>query len=160
MLFWYTSNMKLIVMLVGIALLGAIAFFLRSALMPVRVTSKEPTVRIAGQIIRLEIANTVATRARGLSGRASLTEGWGMLFLFSQPSVQMFWMRDMQFPIDIIWIRDNEVVGFAEGALPPKTGESPATFTSPLPVDKVLEVNAGFVEKYGVKIGDRVELEL
>lgn len=149
--------MKMIMAAIGLLVISALLFFLRSVLLPVRVTNKEPTVRLAGQTLQLEVANTIAKRARGLSGRATLAEGWGMLFLFAQPLVQTFWMREMHFPIDIVWVRGDEIIGFVENALPPRAEESPATFTSLQSVDKVLEVNAGFVARYGVKIGDTIQ---
>ncbi len=117
-----------------------------------------------GQEIKIEIADTPAKRARGLSGRESLAEGAGMLFIFPKPARQNFWMKDMKFPIDIIWIRQttdgDRVVGFVENALPPASGQlenSLAIYSSPENVDRVLEINAGLVKKWRIKVGDIVQ---
>ena len=114
-------------------------------------------VRIDGATFMVELATTTMEQARGLSYRASLAEGSGMLFTFS-PGVQNFWMKDMNFPIDIIWIAGGRVAGYAQDAKP-QPGVSLwglTIYTSPSGVDKVLEVNAGVVAKYGMKIGDTV----
>ena len=141
------------------------------------------TVRIGNATFTVELAITTSTQARGLSGRQSLADGAGMLFPFTRPGVQSFWMKDMNFPIDIIWIgstsltaggstlstgsrqaslvaggRAGIVLGFAQNAEP-----QPGTplwglkiYTSPDGVDAVLEVPAGTVMKDGIKIGEPV----
>jgi uncharacterized membrane protein (UPF0127 family) len=118
---------------------------------------KTRQISIGNNIFTVELATTTFERARGLSFRANLAEGTGMLFVFD-PGIQNFWMKDMNFPIDIIWIAGNKVVGFAEDAKP-QPGASLwdlTIYTSPDGVDKVLEVNAGMVAGDGIKIGDAV----
>ena len=106
----------------------------------------------------MEIADDDAQRIRGLSGRAGLGSQRGMLFLHEDSVVQSYWMKDMAFPIAIIWIDGGEIVGFVEAAVPE---EPPLTiYTSPSPVDKVLEVSSGFVAQNKVKIGDILDIEL
>jgi uncharacterized protein len=107
------------------------------------------TVRIGSTTFTVEFATTVTEQTRGLSGRQSLADGTGMLFPFSRPGVQSFWMKDMNFPIDMIWIGGGKVLGFAQNAKP-----QPGTplwglkiYTSPGGVDAVLEVPAGTVAK-------------
>jgi uncharacterized membrane protein (UPF0127 family) len=105
----------------------------------------------------VEMATTTIEEARGLSFRTSLAEGTGMLFTFS-PGIQNFWMKDMNFPIDIIWIGGDKVLGFAEDAKP-EPGVSLLNltiYTSPDGTDRVLEVNAGTVAKDNIKAGDPV----
>jgi uncharacterized protein len=127
------------------------------------------TVRIGSTTFTVEFATTVTEQTRGLSGRQSLADGTGMLFPFSRPRVQSFWMKDMNFPIDMIWIgsttltasgRTGIVLGFAQNAKP-----QPGTplwglkiYTSPGGVDTVLEVPAGTVTKDGIKVGEPVIL--
>ncbi len=119
----------------------------------------QPTVvKIGRAQIQVEIADTPEARAQGLSGRAKLEEGYGMLFPMGEPEVYAFWMKDMQFPLDIIWIRDDRVVDISENVPPPKIGEFPVSVRPRSPVNYVLEVNAGFAEKNGVTVGDRVEI--
>lgn len=110
----------------------------------------------------VEIASTTLNQTRGLSFRPSLGANDGMLFLFGgSGSVQNFWMKDMNFPLDMIWISGNTVVGFAQDVPIPAPGAalwSLPIYTSPDHTDKVLEVNAGTVAKYNIKIGDKVTI--
>lgn len=105
----------------------------------------------------VEIADTLTKQARGLSGRALLPMGTGMLFVFGKPKAQVFWMQGMEFNIDIIWISGGRVVGFAQNAPAPK-GKTPATFSSPVPVDLVLEVPAGTVAADRITVSDIVQV--
>jgi len=91
----------------------------------------------------VEVADTITSRARGLSGRAGLTENQGMFFIFGSQDMHGFWMKDMKFPIDIVWIRGEKIVEFAENA-------------APEPADKVLEIKAGLAEKLELKVGDKI----
>jgi uncharacterized membrane protein (UPF0127 family) len=112
---------------------------------------------IDGATFNVEIASTMIAQARGLSYRTSLGANDGMLFLFSTGSVQTFWMKDMNFPLDMIWISGTTVVGFAQNApAEPGVAIPSQIFSSPGNTDKVLEVNAGTVAKYNIKVGDTV----
>ena len=122
------------------------------------------TVRIGGATFNVEIASTTLEQARGLSLRKSLGENDGMLFIFSWPGIQSFWMKDTNFPLDMIWIGSgqsgNKVLGFVENA-PPQPGVSLwglRVYDSPDGTDKVLEVNAGTVAKDNIKVGDTVQV--
>lgn len=115
-------------------------------------------ITVGGATFQAEIASTAAARARGLSGRDGLGEGEGMLFLFGAPGAYGFWMKDMKFSIDIVWIKDDRVVGFAE-RVEPEPGKTIFTLTAyapPEPVNRVLELNAGEVKKFNIRIGDLV----
>jgi len=118
-----------------------------------RVSSKE--IKVGGARFYVEVADTPIARARGLSGRDSLASDSGMLFLFSEPGTQVFWMKDMKFPIDIIWIKGEKVIGMVIGA-EPEDEEDYELYKSPEPVDKVLEINAGLVSRLGIKVGDQI----
>ncbi|MEY4731720.1 MAG: hypothetical protein RL681_666 [Candidatus Parcubacteria bacterium] len=118
----------------------------------------QATVLLGGQEFRTDIADTADKQAIGLSGRPSLGQDEGMLFVFGGYASRTFWMPDMNFPIDIIWIKDDVVVGSAENAQP-EPGVSMfrlKRYSSPGPVDKVFEVSAGTVSRLGVKVGDRI----
>src|SRR4026208_1251957 len=73
------------------------------------------TVTINGHTLNIEIAQTQIEREKGLSGRDTLPENSGMLFVFDKPDYYAFWMKDMKFPLDFIWIRDQKVVQITEG---------------------------------------------
>lgn len=118
---------------------------------------KTAEVKIGNAVFKAEIADTPAARALGLSGREFLKPDAGMLFIFSEAETQKFWMKDMKFPIDIIWIRDNKVIGMVIGA-EPEAGPDYTIYDSPEPADMVLEINAGLSIKNGINVGDDVKL--
>jgi len=119
-------------------------------------------VVVGSATFQVELANTVVRRARGLSGREKLENGEGMFFLFGHAGSYGFWMKDMKFPIDIVWIRGNRIAGFAENVKPEpeKSFLGLTVYYPPTAVDRVLEINAGLVEKYKLKAGDTVSLFL
>lgn len=85
------------------------------------------------------IANTNDRRILGLSNTECLPKGTGLLFEFEKPEIQFFWMKDMKYPIDIIWLDDNKKeVGRAKNVLPESY---PNTVNSSVPVKYVLEIN-------------------
>lgn len=102
--------------------------------------------------INAQLANTNPSRELGLSYRKTIFDKEGMFFVFDQPGNYSFWMKDMNFPIDIFWIQDGRVVGMAKGLPPPQGDIIPDAF-SPEPVSLVLETNAGFADKYGIFLG-------
>jgi uncharacterized membrane protein (UPF0127 family) len=78
-----------------------------------------------------------------------------MMFVFDKPDFYYFWMKDMNFPLDFIFIRDNEVVDLLENI----TLETyPQSFTSKVQADKVIELNSGEIKKSGIKIGDKLDI--
>ncbi len=119
------------------------------------VKEKPNKVVLGGKEFRVEVANTMISRAKGLSGHAPLTDNEGMLFLFGESGNYGFWMKDMKFPIDIIWIDGNKITTIAPGVTP---NTYPSSFYPDLPSDKVLEINAGTVQNLGVKVGDEVKI--
>lgn len=117
-------------------------------------------VKVWEQIIVVEIVKDPDARAKGLSGRDSLGVNEGMLFLFDEPAYYPFWMKDMKFGIDIVWIAGNTIIGFEERVPSPSgvsTLELP-TYAPPGPVDKVLELSAGRVRLLRAEVGDTVEV--
>lgn len=116
------------------------------------------TVVINGTTFSVDIADNDTNRAKGLSGRESLPDDAGLLFIFDSPGVYPFWMKDMNFPIDIIWIDDNlKVVYIKENALPESY---PEIFNPKVKAMYVLEINSGEVALNKIKIGDDVVLNV
>ncbi len=109
--------------------------------------------------VAVDIVNTPALRSQGLSGRAGLAADEGMLFEFEAPKLQSFWMKDMRFEIDIVWIRDDQIVGITPNVPLPKTPGALPQFSSPVPCDVVLELRAGAARRFGLKLGDAVRVE-
>jgi hypothetical protein len=112
-------------------------------------------VKIAGVTLKVDLALTSEAQEQGLSGRSGLKEDQGMLFVFDHMDKYPFWMKDMNFPIDIIWIgEDLRVVYIKKSALPESY---PETFTPNQNAKYVLEVMSSFSEKNNLKVGDKVE---
>jgi len=104
--------------------------------------------------VRAEVARTDRQRELGLSNRPGLAEGEGMLFLFGGMGPAGIWMKDMRFPLDILWIRQGRIVMIKERAQPLRPGGPVEVFTAE--ADAVLEVPAGFAAAKGLVVGDTV----
>ena len=115
--------------------------------------------KINGIKINLEITQSQNDKIRGLSNRKDLSQDSGMLFQYSDYQIRGFWMKDMLFPIDIIWIKNDVIVGI-EKEIPPATDDNLKTYYPPLPINTVLEVNAGFSDKNNIKIGDSININI
>jgi hypothetical protein len=109
--------------------------------------------------VSVDIVDTPLLRTRGLSGRPALAPEEGMLFLFETPRIQSFWMKDMRFEIDILWIRDGRIVGITPNLPLPKSPRELPQFASPVPCDVVLEVRAGAAKHWGLLLGNSVRIE-
>lgn len=115
--------------------------------------------RFGETVVRVDIAASIPTQKRGLSGRESLPDGTGMAFLFSAPAKHAIWMKDMRFAIDIVWVRSGKIVDIAPNVQPPATPDEPLqTYLPRLESDTVIELPAGFAAEHGLKIGDPVEI--
>ncbi len=119
------------------------------------------TVRVGDAEVHAEVADTPAEQAKGLSGRPPLAADEGMLFELAGSSRQPFWMKDMRFPIDIVWIDKGRVSQVSPSVPAPK----PGTRDSELPlyrprqaIDSVLEVRSGWARANGIGPGDPVEV--
>lgn len=103
--------------------------------------------------IKIEVADTNTKRQQGLSGRASLGDNEGMFFVFGKPQRGGIWMKDMHFPIDIIWLdKDLFVVYIKQNAQPESY---PEIFYPQKDAQYVLEVNANFTKQHDILIGDQ-----
>ena len=76
-----------------------------------------------------------------------------MLFVFERSGHHGFWMKDMNFPIDILWLRNSRVVYVAENVRPPSSGKTPVTITPDKSANLVLELDAGQVRALGLAVG-------
>jgi uncharacterized membrane protein (UPF0127 family) len=118
---------------------GAILLFAESSLHVNSCTG--PTLVFPEQTFAVRLADTPDTRERGLSGLPRLASSTGMLFLFDESAPREFWMKEMRFPLDIVWMNESwKVVGITRNATP---DSFPARFLSPGPVRYALEVPAG-----------------
>ncbi|MDY6964675.1 MAG: DUF192 domain-containing protein [Halobacteriota archaeon] len=102
------------------------------------------------------IVDSTLERSRGLMFRENLNETEGMLFVYDVESYQKFWMKNMNFPIDIIWIDANMSIVHIEENVPPCEEDDCPTYPPSRPAKYVLEVKANFTKRYDVKIGEMV----
>lgn len=116
--------------------------------------NKIERITIVGKKFDAEVVSGNAKLQKGLGGRNGLCDSCAMLFKFPSPEKYTFWMKGMRFPLDIIWLKDKEIVhiekNVSENFLGILTPQSDA--------DSVLEINAGNVDKFGIEIGQMVEL--
>ncbi len=107
----------------------------------------------------VEVVNTSHSMSQGLSGREEIGVD-GMIFVYDQPVLPKFWMKEMKFNIDIVWINNNRVVDITYDVPAPKDGESLnelPTYSPNQGVEMVLEVLSGKADEWNLKVGDLVE---
>lgn len=107
--------------------------------------------------IDIELADSPMKRAQGLMYRKSMEENHGMLFIFPMEEQQSFWMKNTIIPLDIIFVNsDKEIVKIHKNTTP----FSERSLLSEKPAIYVVEVVAGYTDKYKIREGDRIEWEL
>ncbi len=107
--------------------------------------------------IQVEVANTPTLQSRGLSGRTSMSADHGMLFVFTHPSIYGFWMKDMNYPLDMVWVdAEHRVVSI-------NTDIATSTYPNAIfPVSNVLyvlELSAGASRHFGIATGTVLKFE-
>lgn len=122
----------------------------------IRQTRSERSLTLLRHRFVIELADTEMKRNKGLMGRVNLASDHGMLFVFGVPALSPFWMKGMKFPIDIIWIASDRVIGAVENAMP---DDGKALYYPPHAVDYALEVPAGTVARLDIRIGTSVNLK-
>ena len=109
----------------------------------------------------VELATTPAQQQQGLSSRASLPKNQGMLFIFQTANRYPFWMKDMKFNLDMIFINNNKIVAIFQNVPTPKNANATLpTYAPSSPANEVLEVTAGTAKVDGFKAGDTVKATL
>jgi uncharacterized membrane protein (UPF0127 family) len=106
--------------------------------------------------VKVKVADNRADRMKGLSGVKDLKENHGLFFIFEESDTHGIWMKDMNFSIDVIWFNDfGEVVYIVENMSP---DSYPKVYKPDSKSKFILELNAGFVKKNNIKIGDSIDL--
>lgn len=122
---------------------------------------KYKKVKINDNVLGVEVANTPASRAKGLGGRDSLGSDSGMLFIFDKAGKYSFWMKGMHLALDFIFIDQGKVVDVLTNIPSPEPNlkdENLPIYQPRVPVKMVLEVNSGYVSSHEIKVGDSVYL--
>jgi uncharacterized membrane protein (UPF0127 family) len=118
-----------------------------------------PRAEVKGAILQLEVAREADAQARGLSSHASLEQHQAMLFpRLDGREQQCFWMHDMTFPIDILWLNDDARIVQIQEHFAPES--YPQTVCGPTGTAHALELRAGAVDHFEFERGDHVLLTL
>ena len=148
-----------IIVLVYITPSGQLSSFtnIRSLLGGITATS---TIEVNAPLgkINVELANTPDLRERGLSGRTSMSADHGMLFVFQQSGVYGFWMKDMNYPLDMVWVDANHRVVSVNSDI--ATSTYPDAIFPAGYVLYVIELNAGVADKFGIATGTVLDFDL
>ncbi|MEE9585406.1 MAG: DUF192 domain-containing protein [Nitrososphaerales archaeon] len=125
---------------------------------PDEVTSADTNfVIVGGKVIAVEIADEPDEMRRGLMFREPLPKDHGMLFVFDRAGVYSFWMKNVEFNLDIIWINDEGIVAHIERNVPP-CNETCPSYRNDDPAKYVLEVNSGFADNIDLDEGSFIEI--
>jgi uncharacterized membrane protein (UPF0127 family) len=113
--------------------------------------------------VQASVADTLTERMKGLSNTPYLPTNVVKLFAFGTPGSHSIWMKDMNYPIDIIWADEDGMIVHIEENVSPITYDrnepnSSKTFASPVPAWYVVETNAGFIAQHEIEIGARITL--
>lgn len=136
-------------------ILGVLAISFATRCLPQNVT-QHLSARLGGEVLVLEIADTDALRKQGLSGREGLKSNEGMFFVFPKDDAYGFWMKDMRFPIDIVWLDDGyRIVDMRERVQPESY---PEVFRPNVSARYTVEFPSGFFAKHGLAKGMSLEI--
>lgn len=161
------TSKKSIVVIVGVILIVTIMLFLFAnnekvqlgdGVITAHVEEKAPVFILEGGKVPFEvsIADSEEERGQGLSGVKALAQNEGKLFVFDTPGMYGFWMKDMNFPIDIVWIDETmTIVGISENISPQSY---PAVFYPPQQSKYVLEINSGESVRNSLNRGTKLKL--
>ena len=115
---------------------------------------RNTTIAVGTAKLNIIVADSPAEIVQGLSDQASMGADDGMLFILQESTIPRFWMKDMHFGLDIIWIDEEKKIVGIEKNISPDT--YPATFTPPTLIKYVIEVNAGWADAHGIVPGNLV----
>ena len=131
------------IILIIVIILGTVMYY--------RIKPLSATLTVRETTFIIELAVSGAEKMKGLSGRASLPTNHGMLFLYDHKERFPFTMMGMNFPLDFIWMDGNVILDITKNVSPGTPVVLPG-----VPIDKILEINAGEADAVGMNIGDRV----
>ncbi|MDI6777952.1 MAG: DUF192 domain-containing protein [Patescibacteria group bacterium] len=140
---------------IGAIVLAILLNYISSEVYSLKYWNPIRKVYFKNTFVKAEAVDTAEKIEQGLAGRKELSEGRGMLFVMPSDDWQRFWMKGMQFPIDIIWLERGRVVGCEKNISP----NDERIFTSPSKSSLVLEIPEGFCDHYNVQINDPVGIQ-
>lgn len=154
------------IIIFGLGLLLVALWFFGKSAKPKSISGPITSVTFerVNKVVKVEIADTEAKRAKGLMFRTHLPEDNGMLFIFQTTASHSFWMANTKIPLDIIWISEDLRIVDISINTPPctETGTLTSLCKAYSPSRKakyVLEVNGGYTQKHSIEIGDLILLK-
>ena len=123
-----------------------------------KIIRHDVTILMPKGALEVEVADTRASRELGLSGREKMGDDEGLLFIFNEPGRYGFWMKDMKFSLDMVWINQNGIVVDIERNVTPASYKEKKTYINQSEASYVLEMNAGMAEKFGLYLGSKVKI--
>lgn len=124
-------------------------------LLPLKTVANHANIKINNMDITVEIADTPRLKRQGLMFRTHLREKNGMIFLFDKPQKTNFWMKNVNFPLDLVFIYKNKIVKIYN-KLPTCKNKPCPIYPSGVLTDYALELNGGFCQKYGIQVGQKI----
>ena len=159
LVFLYNLVMKKVILVfLIIVLIVVLGLFLKPIRQDILVEYKKTDVILGQEVFSAQIADNDVLRELGLSYRKNLGERDAMLFVFEKPSIQKFWMKDMNFPIDIIWLNEQKKIVHIEKSVKPDT--FPDSFGPKQDVLYVIEVGSMVSDSLGLSLGDTVSFDI
>jgi uncharacterized protein len=113
-------------------------------------------IHIKDKVVYVEIANTAEERTKGLQGRKTLLENWGMLFVYSEEQELAFWMKDTLIPLDIVFIDKDGTISEINHGMP----NDETVIRSNDKAQYALEMNQNWFKDNGMQVGDKVDIPL
>lgn len=148
--------LPVVVLAVIVLCIGFLAYFYLEPKAEPYLENQVPGVTVRDVAVDAIIADEEKERVRGLSGLPSMGPREGLLMVFDNADHHAIWMKDMNFPIDIIWVGNDLTVVDMTEAVSPDT--YPSIFEPRVPARMALEVNARFVATHRIQIGDPILL--
>ena len=152
-------NEAILPVVIGLALVLSLGYYVYTQIYQKKADffrTDTPVVQIGNNSIRVIVASTTASRANGLSNYKPLPEMTGMFFIFDSEDFHPIWMKEMLFPVDIIWIDDTlHIVDIATNVSP---DTYPTIFEPSQRARFVLETPALYTAAYQIRVGDVLTL--
>ena len=147
-----------LLLILGLLLFLSISYFIYFSQSRFENSVNYQEIVINNRVLSTEVVDTPFRQYLGLSNRDFLCSECGMLFVFPEKQIHEFVMRNMSFPLDIVFINSNRITNIAEN-LNPEGGSPVNSYKSSEPGNLVLELNGGYCLKYGIKVGDLIVLK-
>lgn len=149
--------LKIIFLVIILILVGIVIFS-----MYVRETNpvnayQTKTLRVGKAELEVFVADTSEKRTQGLMNVSELAANTGMIFMFPESAPRTFWNKNTLVPLDLIWVRQGQVVGVSSLPSITQSDNQIVSIPSPEAIDWVLEANAGWASAHDVKVGDQVK---